>query len=109
MILRERPGIPGQHGAAEIELAIADPRQLLRDATTVPLGGDALDPEAAAFIAAEARRRPSRARLRVDVLLPAPWPPGRMPRASPPPSHPISDGRPRRPARRSGSCSATAA
>ncbi|WP_368417012.1 hypothetical protein [Falsiroseomonas sp.] len=72
MILRERPGIPGQHGAAEIELAIADPRQLLRDATTVPLGGDALDPEAAAFIAAEARRRPSRARLRVDVLLPAP-------------------------------------
>ena len=63
---------PWQAEAAEIELALADPRQLLRDAAVMPLGGDALDPEAASFLAAEARRHPSRAMLRVKVLLPAP-------------------------------------
>ena len=71
MIPRERPGRPRRDGAAEIELALADPRQLLRDAAVMPLGGDPLDPEAASFIAAEARRHPSRAMLRVKVLLPA--------------------------------------
>lgn len=68
---RERPGFPPRDDAAEIELVLADPRQLLRDAAVMPLGGDALDPEAAAFIAAEARRHPSTAVLRVKVLLPA--------------------------------------
>jgi ABC-type spermidine/putrescine transport system permease subunit I len=73
---RERPGFPPRDDAAEIELVLADPRQLLRDAAVVPLGGNALDPDAAAFIAAEARRRASGAMLRVKVLLPAPLAPG---------------------------------
>jgi hypothetical protein len=68
MTLRERPDGSRQAGASEIELGLDDPRQLLRDA--VAFGGDALDPDAAAFLAAEARRRPSGAMLRVKVLLP---------------------------------------
>jgi len=68
MTLRERPDGSRQADASEIELGLDDPRQLLRDA--VAFGGDALDPDAAAFLAAEARRRPSGAMLRVKVLLP---------------------------------------
>jgi hypothetical protein len=72
MTLRERPDGSRQAAASEIELGLDDPRQLLRDAVATAFGGDALDPDAAAFLAAEARRRPSGAMLRVKVLLPAP-------------------------------------
>jgi hypothetical protein len=72
MTLRERPDGSRQADASEIELGLNDPRQLLRDAAGTTFGGDALDPDAAAFLAAEARRRPSGAMLRVKVLLPAP-------------------------------------
>ena len=68
---RERLPVPRQAEASEIDLVLVDPRQLLRDAAATAFGGDALDPDAAAFLAAEARRRPSGAVLRVKVLLPA--------------------------------------
>lgn len=72
MTPREGPGIPRRHGAAEIKLALADPRQLMRDAAEMPPGAAPLHPEAAAFIVAEAKRCPPGAMLRVKLLLPAP-------------------------------------
>ena len=71
MTPREAPGAARRAGVSEIELALDDPRQMLREAPATPFGGGALDPHAAAFIAAEAGRRPNDAMLRVTVLLPA--------------------------------------
>jgi ABC-type spermidine/putrescine transport system permease subunit I len=57
--------------AAVIEIALANPAQLLRDAAATPFGDGMLVPDAAAFIAGEAKHLPPAAPLRVRLLLPA--------------------------------------